>query len=204
MRLQCHLSNLLTGASESTVGHQPALDEVMMACNDLLELLQGRPLDCSEPLIPAGRSQGYPCDGDQRGALDPLKMDYIAVLQVATTYAYALQLLDLAADNLQTRAGNLALVSLDMFNLGPQPATSTSVGAYMISSMVYQLRDAINLLTPEQKGLEASAQIPPPHAYPTGDSKAATTPNSIHTAVRMISEKETSLLERLSQVLNAR
>jgi hypothetical protein len=192
LRLQCHLSNLLTGASESATPHQPALDEVMMACKDLLELLPGRQSDCSGPSTP-GRPQDNPC----HAALDPLRINYIAVLQVATSYAYALQLLDLAVDNLKTRAGDLALVSLGIFNLASQPAMSTSVGAYMISSMVHQLRDAISLLTPEHRGR------PSPHVSSTGGFQAATTTNSIQAAVNMVHEMETSLLEKLSQVMNS-
>lgn len=188
LRLQCHFSNLLTGASESATPHQPALDEVMMACKDLLELLPGRQSDCSGPST-AGRPQSNPC----HAALDPLKINYISVLQVATSYAYALQLLDLAVDNL--KAGNLALVSLGIFNLASQPAMSTSVGAYMISSMVHQLRDAISLLTPEYRG------TPSPLVPSTSGLQAATTTSSIQAAVNMVHEMETSLLEKLSQVI---
>ncbi|RHZ55503.1 Zn(II)2Cys6 transcription factor domain-containing protein [Aspergillus thermomutatus] len=198
LRLQFHLSNLLTGASESP--HQPALDEVMMVCKELLELLPvparsdystasnsgtgtGPP-----PFTPASVNAGHPDpigEPTQRGG-GP-RINYITVLQVATSYAYALQLLDLAVDNLKTRAGNLALVSLGTFNLASQPAMSTSVGAYMISSMVHQLRDAISLLTPQGP--------PPPHV------SSAAANNSIQAAVDMVSEKETSLLEKLAQVM---
>ncbi|KAJ6088624.1 hypothetical protein N7486_009885 [Penicillium sp. IBT 16267x] len=192
LRLQCHLSKLLAGASESVTPHQPALDEVMMACKDLLELLPGRQSDCSGLSTP-GRPQGNPC----HATLDPLRINYIAVLQVATSYAYALQLLDLAVDNLKTRAGNLALVSLGIFNLASQPAMSTSVGAYMISSMVHQLRDAIGLLTPEHNGR------PSQYVTSTGGAQLATTTNSLQAAVSMVHEMETSLLEKLSQVMNS-
>jgi hypothetical protein len=192
LRLQCHLSNLLTGASESATPHQPALDEVMMACKDLLELLPGHQSDCSEPSTP-GRPQDNPC----YAALDPPRINYIAILQVATSYAYALQLLDLAMDNLRTRAGDLALVSLGIFNFASQPAMSTSVGAYMIASMVHQLRNAISLLTPEYRGK------PSPHVSSTGGFQATTTTNSIQAAVNMVHEMETSLLEKLSPFMSS-
>ncbi|KAB8227683.1 Zn(II)2Cys6 transcription factor domain-containing protein [Aspergillus alliaceus] len=223
LRLQFHLSNLLTGASESPTGHQPAIDEVMMVCKELLELLpiparrsssdygtaSKNMTGTGPPFTPASVNAGHPdpCDGigqpTQRGGgpFDPLRINYITVLQVATSYAYALQLLDLAVDNLKTRAGNLALVSLGTFNLASQPAMSTSVGAYMISSMVHQLRDAISLLTPEYQHQQGR---PPPHASspPSGlQAAAAAANNSIHAAVDMISEKETSLLEKLAQVM---
>ncbi|KAJ5149512.1 hypothetical protein N7448_001090 [Penicillium atrosanguineum] len=191
LRLQCHLSNLLTGASEPATPRQPALDEVMMACKDLLELLQGRQLNCSRPSTPE-HPHGKPCPA----ALDPLRINYISALQVATSYAYTLELLDLAVDNLKTRVGNLALVSLGIFNLASQPAMSISVGAYMISSMIHQLRDAISLLTLEHRGK------PSPHVSSTGGLQAATTTDSIQAAVNMVHEMETSLLEKLSQVMN--
>ena len=202
LRLQCHLSNLLRDASESVTAQQPALDEVMMACKELLELLPVRRSDCSGPFTPGERSQGDPCHGDQRSPLDPLCINYIAVLQVATSYAYALHLLDLVVDNLKTRAGNLALVSLGIFNLASQPAMRTPVGAYMISNMVHQMRDAISLLMPEHKGLDVSTQRPPPHPSPMGGLQGAATANSIQAAVNMVSEKETSLLEKLAQIMN--
>ncbi|CAI7675003.1 unnamed protein product [Penicillium discolor] len=191
LRLQCHFNNLLTGASESATPHQPALDEVMVACKDLLELLPGRQSDCSGPSTP-----GRPQDNSCRAALDPLRINYIAVLQVATSYAYALQLLDLAVDNLKPQAVNLALVSLGIFNLESQPAMSTSVGAYMVFNMVHQLRDAISLLTPEHRGMTS------PHVSPTGVLQVATTTNSIQAAVYMVYEMERSLLEKLSQFMN--
>ncbi|KAF4764844.1 hypothetical protein N7455_004370 [Penicillium solitum] len=191
LRLQCHLNDLLTGASESATPHQPALDEVMVACKDLLELLPGRQSDCSGPSTP-----GRPQDNSCHATLDPLRINYIAVLQVATSYAYALQLLDLAVDNLKPQAVNLALVSLGIFNLESQPAMSTSVGAYMVFNMVHQLRDAISLLTPEHRGM------PSPHVSPTGVLQVATTTNSIQAAVYMVHEMERSLLEKLSQVMN--
>jgi hypothetical protein len=217
LRLQFHLSNLLTDASGSPTGHQPALDEVMMVCKELLELLpvparrsgsddstaSNSGTGTGPQFTPASVNAGHPdpCDGigetGQRGGgpYGPLRINYITVLQVATSYAYLLQLLDLAVDNLKTRAGNLALVSLGTFNLASQPTMSTSVGAYMISSMVHQLRDAISLLTPEYR----LQQGPPP---PSGlRAAAAAANNSIHTAVDMVSEKETSLLEKLAQVM---
>ncbi|KAJ5451074.1 hypothetical protein N7491_000256 [Penicillium cf. griseofulvum] len=192
LRLQCHLNNLLTGASESATPHQPALDEVMVACKDLLELLPGRQSDCSGPSTP-----GRPQDNSCHAALGPLRVNYIAVLQVATSYAYALQLLDLAVDNLKPQAGNLALVSLGIFNLASQPAMSTSVRAYMIFNMVHQLRGAISLLTPEHRGR------PPTSVSSTDRLQVATTTNSIQAAVYMVYEMETSLLEKLSQVMNS-
>ncbi|KAJ9483221.1 hypothetical protein VN97_g10187 [Penicillium thymicola] len=192
LQLQCHLNALLTGASESATPHQPALDEVLVACKDLLELLPGRQSDCSGPPTP-----GRPLDNSCRPALDPLRINYIAVLQVATSYAYALQLLDLAVDNLKPQAGNLALVSLGIFNLASQPAMSTSVRAYMIFNMVHQLRDAISLLTPEHGGRPSS------HLSSTDGSQVATTTNSMQAAVYMVYEMETSLLEKLSQVMNS-
>ncbi|CAG8887908.1 unnamed protein product [Penicillium egyptiacum] len=203
LRLQCHLSNLVTGASESTTGHQPVLDEVMTACKDLLEMLSDRRLDCGGPgpFASAWHFEGGPC-GDQRGPVDPPRINYIAVLQVATSYAYALQLLDLAADNLKTRAGSLALVGIGVFNLTSQPAMSTSAGAYMISNMIQELRYAISLLKPEHEGLAASTRRLPPHASPTSGSQAGTMTNSIQAAVDMVSEVETSLLEKLSRVMN--
>lgn len=192
LRLQCHLNDLLTGASESATPHQPALDEVMVACKSLLELLPACQSDHSGPSTP-----GRPQDNSCHVALDPLRINYIAVLQVATSYAYALQLLDFAVDNLKAQAGNLALVSLGIFNLASQPAMSTSVRAYMIFNMVHQLRDAISLLTPEHRG------IPPPHVSSTGGLQGATTTNSIQAAVYMVHEMETSLLEKLSQVMSS-
>lgn len=192
LRLQCHLNDLLTGASESATTHQLALNEVMVACKDLLELLPGPQSDCSRPSTP-GRSQDNSC----HAALDPLRINYIAVLQVATSYAYVLQLLDLAVDNLKPQAGNLALVSPGIFNLESPPAIRTSVRAYMVFNMVHQLRDAINLLTPEHKG------IPSPHVSPIGMLQIATTTNSMQAAVYMVHEMETSLLEKLSQVMNS-
>ncbi|KAH1587978.1 hypothetical protein KXV60_006276 [Aspergillus fumigatus] len=222
LRLQFHLSNLLTGARESPTRHQPAIDEVMMVCKELLELLpisaHCSSSDCGttsksgigagRPFTPASVNAGHPdpCDGigqpTQRGGgpFHPLRINYIAFLQVATSYAYALQLLDLAVDNLISRGGNLALVSLGTFNLASQPAMSTSVGAYMISSMVHQLRDAISVLTPEYQHQQ---RPPPPHASsPNGlRAAAATANNSIHVAVDMISQKETSLLDKLAQIM---
>lgn len=203
-RLQFHLSNLLRGASESPTGHQPALDEVMLACKELLELLPvpARCSNCSTTNDETGtldscrHGVGEP---PQRGApFGTVSINHIIVLQVATSYAYALQLLDLAVDNHKTRARDLAPVTLGVFNLASQPAMSTSVGAYMMSSMVHQLRDAISLLMAEyQQG------PPPPHASPTGSGlRVATVTNSIHTAVNIISENEMSLLEKLSQVMN--
>ncbi|GIK02974.1 hypothetical protein Aspvir_007039 [Aspergillus viridinutans] len=202
----------------------PALDEVMMVCKELLELLPvparrsgpdhttagNSGTGTGPPFTPASVNAGHPdpCDGigepTQRGGgpFDPLRINYITVLQVATSYAYALQLLDLAVDNLKTRAGNLALVSLGTFNLASQPAMSTAVGAYMVSSMVHQLRDAISLLTPEYQHQQGP---PPPHASspsPSGlRAAAAAANNSIQAAVDMVSEKETSLLEKLAQVM---
>lgn len=222
LRLQFHLSNLLTGARESPTRHQPAIDEVMMVCKELLDLLpisaHCSSSDCGTtsesgtgagpPFTPASVNAGHPdpCDGigqpTQRGGgpFHPLRINYIAFLQVATSYAYALQLLDLAVDNLISRGGNLALVSLGTFNLASQPAMSTSVGAYMISSMVHQLRDAISVLTPEYQHQQ---RPPPPHASsPNGlRAAAATANNSIHVAVDMISQKETSLLDKLAQIM---
>lgn len=222
LRLQFHLSNLLTGASESPTGHQPALDEVMMVCKELLELLpvlahrsgsdystssnSGTGAGAQSTLASVNAEYPDPChsigEPTQRGGpSEPLRMNYITVLQVTTLYAYALQLLDLAVDNLKTPAGNLALVSLGTFNLATQPAMSTSVGAYMTYSMVHQLRDAISLLTPEYQNQQGP---PPPHvSSPPSGLRVATRAanNSIQAAVDMVSEQERSLLDNLAQIM---
>ncbi|KAL4902780.1 hypothetical protein BDW74DRAFT_180479 [Aspergillus multicolor] len=218
LRLQSHLSNMLKSASEPSTGPQPALDEVMMACKDLLELLPmpvhrpssdhnrntaNKTATTGPPLTPNSISAGPRQPGydeprqRQGGPFDPLRINYITVLQVATSYAYALQLLDLAVDHLKTHAGSLALVSMGIFNLASQPAMSISVGAYMISSMVHQLRDAISLLMPGQ----LQQEVPPlPHGLsPPPPATAAN--RSIQAAVNMISENEASLLEKLAQVM---
>ncbi|GKZ79778.1 hypothetical protein AnigIFM56816_003984 [Aspergillus niger] len=223
LRLQSHLSNLLTCASESSTGQKPALDKVLMACKELLELLpvpDYRPgSDCNTAsnsgtetevsFAIASVNAGHPdcCHGFGEptqiggGPFNPPRINYITILQVATLYAYALQLLDIAVDNLKTRAGNLAPISLGTFNLASQPAMSTSVGAYMISSMVHQLRDAISLLMPEYQHQKGS---PPPHiSSPRSGlgAVAAAANNSIQAAVDMVSEKEASLLEKSAQVM---
>ncbi|PYH37828.1 Zn(II)2Cys6 transcription factor domain-containing protein [Aspergillus neoniger CBS 115656] len=223
LRLQSHLSNLLTCASESPIGQKPALDKVLMACKELLELLpvpdyrpgsdystasnSGTETEVSFAI--ASVNAGHPdcCHGFGEptqiggGPFDPPRINYITVLQVATLYAYALQLLDIAVDNLKTRAGNLAPISLGTFNLASQPAMSTSVGAYMISSMVHQLRDAISLLMP---GYQHQKGSPPPHILSPRSglgAVAAAANNSIQAAVNMVSEKEASLLEKSAQVM---
>ncbi|KAE8163275.1 hypothetical protein BDV40DRAFT_311847 [Aspergillus tamarii] len=223
LRLQSHLSNLLTCASRSPTAHQPALDKVLIACKELLELLpvpDYRPdsgystannseTKTGAPFASASVNVGHPdrCHGIGEptqiggGPFDPPRTTYITVLQVATLYAYALQLLDLAVDNLKTRDGNLALISLGTSNLASQPAMSTSVGAYMVSSMVHQLRDAVNHLMP---GYQHQKRSPPPHvsSTPSGlKTRAAAANNSIQAAVNMVSEKEAALLEKSSQVM---
>lgn len=128
---------------------------------------------------------------------DLLNIDHIFVLQVATSYAYALQLLDLTVDSLRT--GSPALVSLGTFNLASQPAMSISIGAYMISSMVRQLHNAISLLTPNCQHQQAP---PAPHVSPARDIRTTTgADNSIQAAVNIVFEKETVLLEKLGQVI---
>ncbi|KAI2905918.1 transcriptional regulator family: Fungal Specific TF [Aspergillus niger] len=222
LRLQSHLSNLLACAGDSHTGNQPALDEVLVACKDLLELLPVSAVRRPDPnyrrTSNAGTGTGTSrtptgvnldgcrgiCEGTQKGGgqFDPLGINYITVLQIATSYAYALQLLDLSVDRLSNHTGNLALISLGAFNLSPQSAMSTSVGAYMITSMVHELRDAIGLLMPEYQ--EQHGPPPAPHeASPQSALRPASTAgnNSIQAAVNMVSEKEASLLEKLAQVM---
>ncbi|EAW08945.1 uncharacterized protein ACLA_098870 [Aspergillus clavatus NRRL 1] len=194
LRLQSQLSHLLSDAAGSSTGHPPAVDEVLLVCKDLLELLQKH----SASFSAAGL-----CHGDQRARSNPSEMSCITVSRVATSYAYALQLLDLSVDSLTCQTSTpSALVSLGHFNLASQPAMGTSIVAYIISVMVHRLRDAITLLTPEGKGNEELPQrTPPPYPSPAGGTQTTTTTSPIHTAVNMVAEKEIALLRRLSKFI---
>ncbi|KAE8152733.1 hypothetical protein BDV25DRAFT_127720 [Aspergillus avenaceus] len=198
--LQSRLGNMLKCAIESPTEQQPAVDKVLSVCKELLELI----------LVPDSRlSSNYSTAGNHGteigspsfapGSVNAGHPDRCHGL-VATLYAYALQLLDLAVDNLKAHAGNLALISFGSFNLASQPAMSTSVGAYMVSSMVHQLRDAVHHLIPEyqqQKG------PPPAHgSVPSGSDSGAAPANSVmQTAVNMVSQKEASVLEKSAQII---
>ncbi|BCR97999.1 Zn(II)2Cys6 transcription factor domain-containing protein [Aspergillus luchuensis] len=222
LRLQSHLSNLLACASGPHAENQPALDEVLVACKDLLELLPVSAARCPEPDLQTtsngGTGTGTSCaptgvnpeepDGcrgicestPKEGRLfDPLGVNYITVLQIATSYACVLQVLDLAVDSLMNQTGNLGPISMGSFNLPAQSAMSTSVGAYMISSMVRELRDAISLLMPGYQQQNGPPRVATPHSGLRPSSSAGN--SSIQAAVNMISEKEASLLEKLAQVM---
>lgn len=222
LRLQSHLSNLLACASGPHAENQPALDEVLVACKELLELLPVSAARRPEPDLQntsnVGSGTGTSCtptgvnpeepDGcrgisestPKEGRLfDPLGVNYITVLQIATSYACALQVLDLAVDSLINQTGNLGPISMGSFSLPAQSAMSTSVGAYMISSMVHELRDAISLLMPGYQQQDGPPRVATPHSGLRPSPSAAN--SSIQAAVNMVSEKEASLLEKLAQVM---
>ncbi|KAJ5087471.1 hypothetical protein N7456_011087 [Penicillium angulare] len=228
VRLQIRMNDLLNGGSESSPGHSLGLGEVMMVCKELLELL---PVTMHRPSSTYGAKDNHHGDGTalplksinaspnneftgsshdygrrfngKEGQHETQLIDHIALLQIATSYAFALQLIDCAIDDIGTSASNMEFVSLGTFNLASQPAMSTSVGAYMVSNMIQQLRNTISLLAPEYN----SKQKPPAHtSAPQQESNSSRAPNEgikvpMQAAMNMVHEKETSMLEKLANIM---
>lgn len=211
LRLQCRLYNLMSITNEATVREPPAVDEILVACKDLLEIIQanlaaqGHLSEAGGPFTfagrPASQPAGDPDHGDQRRHRNQQMANCVTVLQVLTCYGYALQLLEPSIDTLATRTGDLGFVSLGAFSLASQPAISSYVAVHMVLSMIHQLRDSIHLLASGYKELASAAQRTQSfQASPTDmmEGMQTTTTNSIQIAIGMVTESESILFERLS------
>ncbi|XXH00640.1 hypothetical protein Hte_006988 [Hypoxylon texense] len=211
LRLQCRLYNLMSITNEATLREPPAVDEILVACKDLLEIIQanlaaqGHLSESGGPFAFSGRSTsqsaGEPSHGDQRRRRNQQMSNCVTVLQVLTCYGYALQLLEPSIDTLATRTGDLGFVSLGAFSLASQPAISSYVAVHMVLSMIHQLRDSIHLLASGYKDLANASQRPQSFQASPADmmeDMKATTTNSIQIAIGMVTESEAILFQRLS------
>lgn len=208
LRLQCRLYNLMSITNEATLREPPAVDEILVACKDLLEIIQAN-LAAQGHLPESGGSfafsgsqpAGEPSHGDQRRRRNQQMGNCVTVLQVLTCYGYALQLLEPSIDTLATRTGDLGFVSLGAFSLASQPAISSYVAVHMVLSMIHQLRDSIHLLASGYKELANASQGARPFQTSSTDmmeDMQTTTANSIQIAIGMVTESEAILFQRLS------
>ncbi|KAI0169665.1 hypothetical protein GGR52DRAFT_573724 [Hypoxylon sp. FL1284] len=213
LRLQCRLFNLMSITNEATLREPPAVDEILVACKDLLEIIQanltnqtqGHLSETGGPFGFAGRPASQPPGesgpGDQRRQRNQQMANCVTVLQVLTCYGYALQLLEPSIETLATRTGDLGFVSLGAFSLASQPAISSYVAVHMVLSMIHQLRDSIHLLASGFKELTSGAQRAQSfQASPSDmmDNMPTATTSSIQMAIGMVSESEALLFQRLS------
>ncbi|KAI1759408.1 hypothetical protein GGR53DRAFT_513695 [Hypoxylon sp. FL1150] len=211
LRLQCRLYNLMSITNEATIREPPAVDEILVACKDLLEIIQanlaaqGHLSEAGGPFAfagrPASQPAGEPNHGDQRRHRNQQMANCVTVLQVLTCYGYALQLLEPSIDTLATRTGDLGFVSLGAFSLASQPAISSYVAVHMVLSMIHQLRDSIHILASGYKELANATQRSQSfQASPTDmmEDMQTTTASSIQIAVGMVTESESILFQRLS------
>lgn len=209
LHLQCRLHNLVPIADEATAREPPAVDEVLVACKDLLEILQahlaaqGLIPESGTPYTIAARSPSQSSsEGDQKGRSQRMS-NCVTVLQVLTCYGYALQLLEASVDALASRTCDLGFVSLGNFSLASQPAMSTYMAVHMILGMVHQLRDSIHLLASGSRELANSPQRTQLFQSPAADNmmenaQNTTTTNSIQMALGMVTENEAILVQKLS------
>ncbi|KAF7719427.1 Uncharacterized protein PECH_006860 [Penicillium ucsense] len=194
LQLQIRLKNLLKGAGNSPKESQPPLDEIMMICKELLELLptQGYRAGSEYNINVRDRTMTGNLDISINGNGNRFNTEYI------------IGELNFAFKYLKCRAGDVRLVSLGTFNLASQPSMSTSVGAYMISSMITQLREAISLLMPELQ--QCDGPTPPLLSPPPSDmwtsAKTSAPMSSIQAALGMLSKQEKALLDTLAQIMN--
>ncbi|KAI1085702.1 hypothetical protein F5B20DRAFT_519381 [Whalleya microplaca] len=212
LRLQCRLHNLLSLADEATTRDSPAVDEVLVACKDFLEIIQATLAAQSHysefgvPFALPGRSPSQSSDasycGNQRARPNLRMSNCVTVLQVLTCYGYVLQLLEPIVDALASRTGDTGFISLGTFSLASQPAMSSYVAIHMVLGMINQLRDSIHLLASGYKELGKASQRTQPFQASAADMvenvQTTITTNSIQIATSMVTEKETILVQRLT------
>jgi hypothetical protein len=232
LQLQSQLHRLFLTTDQETIMDQPAVDEVLEATKGFLEILQASlaAQSClSEPIQPLASSgeapskSNEPSHGEQNAQRKQARMSYITLLQVLTCYSYILHALDPVVGALTSQMSESTTgaaesrnsifspgleslsqpaLSLGFFNLASQPAINAGVVLHIVLRMIQQLRVSIHMLTSGCREV-SDRLLSPPATDMTRKLHATSILLSSQPVVEIISEREKSLVERLSCLTNS-